>query len=98
MVNVGKKTVRQDVMINNGTAYPVIVTKITGRNIYDTPEGNTEADEYQEIDWGPKLGVTRTYGHRKEVTPDEAAANRQSIERLLGGLRRDLAMMKGRLE
>ena len=88
MENV-EKTVRQDVITTNGTEYPVIITKIIGRNIYDTPEGQVEADEYQEIDWGPKLGVTRTYGHKKEATPEEDTANRKTIERLVGRLRRE---------
>ncbi|NLT15337.1 MAG: hypothetical protein GXY05_13460 [Clostridiales bacterium] len=78
-----EKTARQDVITGSETDYPVVITKITGRNMYDTPEGQVKADEYQEIDWGLRLGVTRIYGHKKEAAPEEAAANRKRLERLV---------------
>lgn len=83
------KTVKPDVIRSNGTEYPVIITRVIGRNIYDTSEGQVEADEYQEIDWGPKLGVTRMYGHKKKAEPEETAVHRKSIEQLVGRLRRE---------
>lgn len=84
-----KKTVRQDIIGSNGAEYQVIVTRVIGRNTYDTPEGQVDADEYQEIDWGPKLGLTRVYGHKKKAEPEETDAHRKSIERLVGRLRRE---------
>lgn len=68
------ETVERTERTFGGEVLPVIITRRVGRDTYYTPEGKPfEADEAIYMDYGPKLGVMRTY-LLDDATPEEKIA------------------------
>lgn len=80
-----QKSIRQEIMVVDGKEYPVTITEIIGRNTYDSPSGQVEADEYIEIDWGPKLGISRTYGiYNHSASSEKITVINKGIKQITG--------------
>ncbi len=82
------KTVEHTTRTFGGKELPVTITKIIGRDTYTKPDGTTvEADEYIEFDYGPKLGVARSYGiYPQPVSPEEQAKIKAELSQMFGRL------------
>jgi hypothetical protein len=77
-------TTENKTVIVGGKAFEVTVTRHIGRAVYNTPRGEIEADEYITTDWGPKLGITKSYAILPNVTPEESARRRAEQSELAG--------------
>lgn len=76
------ETVQQTTRSLCGRELPVIITRRVGLDTYTDPDGEPfQADEAVFMDFGPKLGVQRSYilHPETEPTPEERAAGRAMI-------------------
>ncbi len=79
------ETIEKRIQIISGVQREVTVTKRFGHDTYVTPKGLIEADEYVEHDYGPKLGVSKSYGiYPSNVTPEQIANKLKQIQLLAG--------------
>lgn len=68
-----RETIEHAERIICGKALPVTITRRVGPCEYTDGNGKTFlADEATIMDWGPKLGITRTYVMHPERAPTEA--------------------------
>lgn len=55
------------ILVCGGREYPATITRYLGRGEYDRMGEVLPADELHVIDYGQKVGVTRTYIHYPEA-------------------------------
>ncbi len=66
------ETVTHEIHCFGGKEYPVTVTRRKGLNRYHDKGKEILADEATFCDYGPKMGIARSYTVHKEVPPAQA--------------------------
>ena len=77
------ETIEHKTLMVDGKPHEVTITRRVGLDTYQNKAGlSFLADEATFIDWGPKLGCSRTFSMHPEVEPteEERAAGRQRMK------------------
>ena len=77
------ETIERSTLMLDGKPHEVTITRRVGLDTYYDKAGKPFlADEATFIDWGPRMGCSRTFSSHPEVEPteEERAAGRQRIK------------------